>query len=61
MMQNQGKRRIKCSIASGLNTDFDKGNQEIEITSLRNCYLRVSMGLTDRRKMAKNLVDSRKN
>ena len=39
MMQNQGKRRIKCSIASGLNTDFDKGNQEIEITSLRNCYL----------------------
>lgn len=34
IMQNQGELRIKCSIASGLNTDFDKGNQEIEITSL---------------------------
>ena len=37
IMQNQGELRIKCSIASGLNTDFDKGNQEIEITFLRNC------------------------
>ena len=41
-MQNQGELRIKCSIASGLNTDFDKGNQEIEITSLRNCYLSLT-------------------
>ena len=25
---------MKCSIVSALNTDFEKGNQEIEITSL---------------------------
>ena len=44
-MQNQGELRIKCSIASGLNTDFDKGNQEIEITSLTNCYLSLTFPL----------------
>lgn len=28
---------MKCSIVLALNTDFDKGNQEIEITSLADC------------------------
>ena len=30
-------------------------------TSSQRAFMRVSMGLTDRRKTAKNLVDSRKN
>ena len=36
-------------------------DHSIAVFNTVNIFLRVSMGLTDRRKTAKNLVDSRKN
>ena len=41
--------------------DMDKYDSSVQAYSDEDLVKRVSMGLTDRRKTAKNLVDSRKN
>ena len=51
----------KCEVLTVTRIKAPPTSLRLQVVEQELTYTRVSMGLTDRRKKAKNLVDSRKN